>query len=48
MHMGTAAHVRNSAWKGRVMEDDETLRRIADALERLAPPDAAACSRSRP
>jgi predicted AAA+ superfamily ATPase len=43
MHMGTAAHVRNSAWKGRVMEDDETLRRIADALERLAPPDAAAC-----
>ena len=37
-----AAHVSNSAWKDPMTEDNETLRRIADALERLAPPAPAA------
>jgi predicted AAA+ superfamily ATPase len=38
MQIGMAARVRNTAWKGRMVEDNETQRRIAEALERLAPP----------
>jgi predicted AAA+ superfamily ATPase len=42
MQIGRTAQVRNSAWKGPKMEDNETLRRVAEALERLAPPAQAA------
>lgn len=41
MQMGMAASYRNTTGTGPVMEDNETLRRIADALERLAPPGPA-------